>query len=232
MSGTRRNTYVQRRVFQRMTNRGEQMLLRRITLSPGPEPFKNPPDISADIKITTANTIDGQVYFRLAGTTAIGRLVPGDEIIATGTTAMTWTVVTMPNTVLTDSDGIAQVDGAGTPLFDTPVVYSEDALGWDNCFPVVPVRGTDDPALAVNLPLELRFVAEQRVFGSIMTYEQYTAMGWTEVDAIGLSIAAKGIDPPPQVNDVIIVNNEKRSVLQLGRKLSNGINFLFPVQVR
>jgi hypothetical protein len=231
-----RNQYVAQRIGARMKSRGEAMVLRRISMLPGPEPFKNPPDVSDDLTVVAGNLISGQQYLNLAGSTAIGRLVPGDQVISVGSPNVIWTVVTMPPTVMTDSDGIPQVDGSGAPLFGTPPVYHADTLAAPaNSFPVVPVTGAFDVTQMPGHLVSFVFFADATVYGNPLSLEQMTRMGWIEVDAIGLSIAAHGVNPPPKVNDLIILvssGNEKRAIIQTGRRFSNGTNFLFPVQAR
>lgn len=322
-----RNSYVANRSLTRMQGRGEPMTLRRISMLDGPEAFKNPPDLSDDLTVVAANEIDGQAYFNIAGSTILGRLVPGDLITTAGNGQhrTTWRVVTMPVTVSTDSDGIPQVDGSGAPTFGSTLVYNTDSLAWDNVLPVVPVEfvhgpiianvpatwsvsgssltlapglwdaagfvlnddlrltgvpppddalngvflfvhagsdptlalyghpdglvdasfssititiepaGDPDITLCIGQTVATSFAADLPIFGNQLTSYQMTAMGWTEVDGIGLNLAAKGIDPPPKVNDVILLvsdGNDKRSIVQLGRRSSNGVNFLFPVQVK
>ena len=233
----RRNEYVARRVRARMVNRGEPMILRHVSLLPGPQPFRSPPD-TAQVNVRAVNTIDGQVYLNLAGDAAQGRLVPGDVILCASGTAR---VVTMPTTITTDSDGIPQVDPDGAPVVGSPIVYSPDTLAWDNVFPVVPVDFSidplyaGDPAVILHQLAEFKFLADETVYGNPLSYEQMTAMGWVEVDTIGLSLAGFGVSTPPKVNDIIILvasGGERRAILQTGRRFSNGQNFLLPVQVR
>lgn len=231
-----RNQYVAQRIGARMKSRGEAMVLRRVSMLAGPEPFKNPPDVSADLTVVAGNLIGSQQYLNLEGSTAIGRLVPGDQVFALGSPVALWTVVTMPANVMTDSDGIPQVDGSGAPLFGTPPVYNADTLAApDNSFPVVPVTGSADVTLMVGRTVSFAFLSDATVYGNALSLEQMTRMGWVEVDAIGLSIAAHGVNPPPKVNDLIILTSsggEKRAIIQTGRRFSNGTNFLFPVQAR
>jgi hypothetical protein len=323
-----RPAYVQRRVYRRMQDRGEPMVLRRVSMINGPEPFKNPPDVSDDLFVFQATHVGlGADYLNIQGTTAIGRLVPGDQIVCAGPPETTWIVTPMPTmvTVETDSDGISQVDGSGSPIFGPATPYRADALAWDNTFPVVPVSfvhgpqllsitltldpvantlilpagGFTDAALAAtdvitiegaigtnaaindvlltltsvtdttltmtglpgglvagglpyvtltvvggpdtdilgvqNEDVELVFMADQEVFGNPIRIERMVAMGWVEADTIGISIAGYGIDPPPKVNDLLIMtgaNEGKRSIIQVGRNESNGVTFLFPVQAK
>lgn len=320
-----RNQYVANRTLTRMKSRGEPMLLRRISMRDGPEAFKNPADVSADLTAIAAHLIGGRNYLNIGGLTAIGRLVPGDLIVCAGPPATSWRVLTMPATVSTNSDGIPQVDGTGAPTFGATPVYVSDTLAWDNVFPVVTVAfvsGPVMPALALTLDItgvltlagggftaaglgiddviqiagaaapntalngvdltiatvsdpmltvtglpgglsngaldnvtltvtagpdtdvtrcagqsvSFAFAADVTVYGTVLTYSQMTALGWTEVDGLGLSLAGKGVDPPPKVNDVILLTAsdgvEKRSIVQMGRRFSAGVNFLFPVQVK
>jgi hypothetical protein len=231
-----RNKYVARRVLARMQSRGEAMTLRRISMLAGPEPYANPANVTDDVTVTAATVIGGQAYLNLTASTATGRLIAGDQITSTSfdPVATPCTVVGMPNTVMTNSDGIPQVDETGAPVLGAPppAVYNADALAWNNQFPVVPVSFAGDVTTLINTVVDIVFAADLQVYGTVLTYEQMVKMGWIEVDTIGLSLAAYLIDPPPKVNDIIIVNDEKRSILQTGRRFSNGVNFLFPVQVR
>lgn len=243
-----RNAYVADRVQRRMRDRGEAMTLRRISLLTGPQPFKNPPDLSAGAMVTAASLTGGQTYVRVAVPSAIGRLIPGDILTARWSTpgpahTATMTVMTMPANVMTDGDGIPLVDGSGHPVFGTPPVYHADSLAWDGAFPVVPVTA---PVLGsggilvladiVGAAVVFTFLTDATVYGNPLTYRQMTELGWIEVDGVGLALAAKGIDPPPAVNDVILIGASdgirKLSITQVSRVFSNGTNFMFPVQAR
>lgn len=225
-----RNTYIQDRVFQRMRSRGEQLAIRRISILAGPEPFKNPPDVSADLAVTAVSTHTGQVYLGITGGTITGRLIAGDQLTI-GSTVLT--VVTMPVNVLTTPDGIPAVDGSGHPTFGVPTIYQADALAWNNVLPVVPVTGIVDPTPLLNQPVALlSFANDQVAYGNPLTYEQMTALGWVEMDRIGYAIAAQNTDPP-KVNDLLILlqsGGEKRAITQVGRRFSNGVQFLYNVQ--
>lgn len=228
-----RNQYVAQRTLARMKSRGEAMVLRRISMLAGPEPFKNPPD-TENLAVVAANVVLGQTYLNIAGSVAIGRLIPGDQVICHGTFDTVWTVVAMPATVLTDSDGIAEVDGAGAPIFGIPAIYNADTLAANNQFPVVAVSGTGTVP-GPGQPVTLVFAADATVYGNALSYQQAVALGWVEVDTLNLGLAAHNVDPPPKVNDLLILTSsggEKRAILQTGRRFSNGVNFLFPVQAR
>ena len=232
-----RNNYVQRRVRARMQSRGDPMVLRRVADLAGPAPYLNPPDVSPDVEVNNVYVDGGgQTYFRLAATTAIGRLVSGDRLVVGGLSATDWTVVTMPQTVLTDSDGIPQTDADGNPLFGTPLLYYPDALSSNDMFPVVPVTPVvagSNAAGTLAQPLSFVFAADQAVYGYTMTYEQATALGWTELDTLAVRLAAWRVDPPPKTNDMVLLNGgEIRSVVQTGRVFRDGVNFMYPVQLR
>lgn len=234
-----RDKYVARRVLARMRNRGDAMVLRRVSLLPGPEPFKSPPDISADLDVTKVSVIDGQIYLAIDATTIAGRLVPGDRILnsAVGISDPPCLVVTMPLVVMTDLDGIPQVDVDGAPVIGAPpaLSYHADSLAGGNRFPVVPVSFAGDPDL-LSGPMSLLFAADVKVYGNPLTFEQMTALGWVEIDTLGYMLAAKNIDPPPAVNDLIVIftaqGPEVRAIVQVGRKYGGGVNYSFPVQAR
>ena len=234
-----RNDYVARRIQTRMKSRGEAMMLRRVSLLPGPEPFKSPPDVSNDLTVSKVSTIDSQIYLTIAGTTVSGRLVPGDRVLntAVGLSDPPCLVMTMPPEVMTDADGIPQVDGDGAPLLGTPpaAAYHPDTLAGNNTFPVVPVSFAGDPARLAG-PMSLIFTADLPVFGNPLSFEQMVALGWVEMDTIGFALAARSIEPPPKVNDMIVFftseGPELRAIVQIGQKSSNGTNFIFQVQAR
>jgi hypothetical protein len=321
-----RNTYVAQRALARMQQRGEAMVLRRISLMSGAEPFQNPPNVSADLTVVTAGTYGSPpaAFFNLGGSSVIGRLAAGDQIVCAGPPQTVWTVLHMPIGVLTNDDGIPQVNDAGAPVFGSPPVYNADTLGWINSFPVVPVAYANGPVmeyitlvldteagtlmldgggfaakgLAVDDEIKLTGVlapntalngvtltatavsdtvltvsglpggltggalsyvtltvvggnetnptsvigqavsfvyqADVTCYGKAMSYRQMTAMGWVEVDGIGLLLAAHLIPNPPQVNDQILLTSsggEKRAIVNTGRQFIDGTQFLYPVQV-
>ncbi len=228
-----RNHYAQNRVLDRMQQRGEPMILRHVSLLAGQEGFKNPPDIVGAVTVTAGSTHTGQVYLGLTGPSIIGRLVPGDQIVIGPTTL---TVVTMPVGVMTDTDGIPVVDLSGHPTFGSPPNYHADSLAWGNVLSVVPVSGIVDPAPLLGGVAAFVFHADQTVYGTTLSYYSMQQMGWVQVDGLGLSLAGKGITPEPKVNDVLLIDaadgRQMHSVVNVGRKFSNGVDFLFPVQAR
>jgi hypothetical protein len=225
-----RNEYVAQRVLARMKSRGQPMTLRAISMLAGPEPFRNPPDVAGLTVIAGSHTA-GQSYIGLAGSTVIGRLVPGDKVTVG---AVVMTVQTMPANVLTDADGISQVNPSTlNPLFGSPPSYHADTLAWGNKFPVVAVDLPADPSVLVGQTVTATtFVGDQLVYGNFISAERMVAMGWVEIDSIGVSLAGRGINPQPKVNDLLFIDAEKRSIMQVGRRASNGVNFLYPVQAR
>lgn len=228
-----RNEYVRDRIGQRMQSRGEQLLLRRISLRAGPQPYPNPPNVSADLVVDAVSTHSGQVYLHISGGTVIGRLIAGDKLTVLSTVL---TVVTMPASVMTDSDGIPVVDGSDHPIFGSPPVYVADTLAWNNEFPVVPVAGIVDPTPLLNQPVSsFTFVNDQVAYGNPLTFEKMTALGWVEVDRVGYAIAARGLSSAPKVNDQIILvqsGGQKRAIMQVGPRFSNGVDFLYNVQAQ
>jgi hypothetical protein len=234
-----RNDYVARRTQTRMKSRGEAMVLRRVSLLPGPEPFKSPPDVSNDLTVNKVSVIDGQIYLEIIGSTVSGRLVPNDRLInaGVGLSDPPCLVVTMPMVVVTDADGIPQVDSDGAPVIsaDPPAFYHADSLAGGNRFPVVPVSFSGDPNMLLG-PAHLIFAADVPVYGNPLTFEQMVALGWVEIDTIGFALAARGLEPPPKVNDMIVIftseGPELRAIVQIGRKSSNAVNFIFQVQAR
>lgn len=91
-----------------------------------------------------------------------------------------------------------------------------------------------DLASTIGATVSAIFAADETVYGNPLTYQQMTELGWVELDTIGLSIAGHGITAPPKVNDLILIGagRDKRSILQLGRRYSNDIQFLYYVQAR
>jgi hypothetical protein len=227
-----RNQYVQNRVAARMQQRGEKMILRSVSMIDGPEPFRNPPDLSDDLVIS-AGSLDsgGQAFIGITGSTITGRLVAGDKLtVASGFL----TVQTMPSDVMTDGDGVPLTDASGNPVFGTPVVYHADTLARGNAFPVVAVSGNGNPADLIGTPLRaIEYAADLPVFGWQMSREKMVALGWIELDSIGIEIAGKSIPAPqPKVNDQIIFNNgaDIRSIMSVGQRAIAGVNFVFQVQ--
>jgi hypothetical protein len=202
-----RNQYVQNRVAARMQQRGEKMILRSVSMIDGPEPFRNPPDLSDDLVIS-AGSLDsgGQAFIGITGSTITGRLVAGDKL----------------------------TDASGNPVFGTPVVYHADTLARGNAFPVVAVSGNGNPADLIGTPLRaIEYAADLPVFGWQMSREKMVALGWIELDSIGIEIAGKSIPAPqPKVNDQIIFNNgaDIRSIMSVGQRAIAGVNFVFQVQ--
>lgn len=232
-----REQYVAQRIGARMQQRGEPMTLRRVSLTGGPVPYANPPDVSSDTAVTTGVTVAGQAYLGLGGSTVVGRLLPGDQVICTGATGTTtWTVVAMPTNILTDSDGIPMVAADGTPQTGTPTIYNAAALAANDAFPCIPVTapGAPDPAANIGNSVSFAFVADQPVYGYTLSFEEMTALGWTEVDAIGLRLAAWSGGPlqRPDVNDVVIVSGKPRSIVSLGPIFRNGVDLAYVIQAR
>lgn len=229
-----RAEYVAQRVLARMQQRGEPMLLRRVSLLAGPEPFRNPPDLPEDLTGTTivaGSNTGGQNYVGISGPTIMGRLVVGDQI-SVGATLLT--VMTMPVNVMTDADGIPVVDGSGNPTFGSPPVYHVDSLAWDNALKVVPVLSLVDPATLIGQAVTaFRFANDANVFGNPMSVYQRTALGWTEVTDLTMNIAGYNVTPPPKVNDLLVLTaegNARRAIVDIGSRFSNGQNFLFSVR--
>jgi hypothetical protein len=227
-----RSQYIQDRIAGRMMQRGEKIILRSVSELSGPEPYRNPPDLSlSDIEIVAGSTNAGRSFISLAGVTVTGRLVPGDKILV-GTTTLT--VLPMPEDVMTDGDGIPIVDDDLNPVFGTPVLSFTDTLSRNNAFPVVAVSGTTTPATLVAQPAKTSYAADLTCYGYQLSRTKMVAMGWVELDSIGVVLAGKGIPPPqPKVNDqLIFMGGDLRSVMTVGVQSLNGVNFMFQVQAR
>jgi hypothetical protein len=236
-----RNQYVQDRVAARMEQRGEPMILRSVSELSGPEPYRNPPDLSADLLVTAGSYFTPQAFIGITGTTVTGRLVPGDRIVVDATMAMpanptTLVVMPMPANVMTDGDGIPITDVDGNPVFGTPAIYRADTLARGNAFPVVAVSGTTIPETLVgDAVMKTIYAADLTVFGWQMSREKMVALGWIELDSIGIEISGKGIPPPqPKVNDQIIFagGSDLRAIMTVGVRAINGVSFLFQLQAR
>jgi hypothetical protein len=229
-----RPSYVAQRVAGRMLARGEQMILRRINkMTADVVPYSNPPYYTSDIVVSTGIiATDGNSYLGLTATTINGRLVAGDQII---TGAITWTVQTMPNTISTDPDGIPIAHVGGEPGFATPTIYWPDTLAANNAFPVIQVTapGAPDPASVIGQPVTFNFVADEIVFGRVLTLEEMTQKSWTQVNTLGVNIAAmyQGVAiAQPAVDDLIYVNGEERTVMAVGAIFRAGVNFQYSLQ--
>jgi hypothetical protein len=233
-----RAQYVAQRVGARMQERGDSMQLRRVSMLAGPVPYRNPPDYSADLVVTTGVRVGGQAYLGIRGSSVIGRLVPGDKVVcATTPTPTTWTVIAMPVSVGTDADGIPLASTGGVPFAGTPTPYRADSLAANNAWPVIPVTapGTPDPALSIGVATSLIFAADVTVYGVPLSLTKMTAMGWTEVDTVGLSMAAYNagpITPAPKVDDQIIVNGKLRSILSASEVTRQSTGLIYQVQAR
>jgi hypothetical protein len=222
-----------------MLARGEPMTLRRVSLlaGGGAVPYSNPPSYSTDIAVTGAVTgTDSNTYLGLAATTLSGRLVAGDQILVNG---VAWTVQTMPTDVLTDSDGIPlgfnTGRGGSQPSFGVPTIYNADTLAANNAFPVICVTSPGPllPVQMIGQPVTFDFLADEQVFGRVLTLEEMTQKGWTQVNTLGLNIAAMANGVPvalPAVDDLIYVNGEERSIMAVGPIFRNGVNFLYSLQ--
>jgi hypothetical protein len=229
-----RGQYVQDRIAGRMQSRGEPMILRSVSELIGIEPYRNPPDLSADLEVVAGSTTGGQAFIGLAGTTVTGRLVPGDQLTVNGTLL---TVMPMPPNVMTDADGIPVVDDNLNPIFGTPVTTFTDTLGRNNAFPVVVVSGTTTPEMPVALPVTRRSMPPTHGYAQMS--REKMAMGWVELDSIGVIIAGKGVPAPqPKINDQIIFIDgtgaftDLRSVMTVGVQSLKGVNFTFQLQAR
>lgn len=237
-----REQYVAQRVGARMQSRGEPMVLRRITKSTGAIPYRNPPDASDDLVVTSGVSDSfGQEYFGISGSSISGRLICGDRVLVWDpsrlTPVSTWLVGVMPAYVATDTDGIPEVDGSHVPVSGAATPYSPDSLAADNAFKAIPVsllNGASAPAAAVGLSATLVYAADQPVFGSCMSAQAMVSMGWTEVDNLGIRLAAyaSGVIMPPLVDDQILVNGQLRSILTVTSMFSNGIDLLYMLQAR
>jgi hypothetical protein len=231
-----RNAYVQGRVALRMMARGEPMILRRVSLLPGPVPYTYPPDVSLDMTVSTGViATDGNPYFGLIASSINGRLQAGDQI---NTGGFTWSVLTMPRTILTDSDGIAEADSMGNPLFGSPTIYNNTILAANNEFRVVPVfaEGNPNPAACIGLSVTLTFASDVTVFGRVLSLREMAVRNWTQTNTLGLNIAALSDTGEqiyvPDIDDLIIVNGETRAVMAVGPVFRNGVYFLFDLQCR
>ncbi len=236
-----REQYVAQRIGARMQARGEQMVLRRTTMGDNAVPYRNPPDVSNDLVVTTGVADSGgQAYLGVSGSSVIGRLTAGDQIYVWAPSAVIptviWLVGVMPPDIATDGDGIPLLDGAGLPVIGTPTPYSPDALAAGGAWKAIPVSadGNPAPAASVGLTATLAYAADQFVYGNVIAAEQMVALGWTELDSLGIRIAAyaAGAVLPPQVDDQLIVNGQLRSILAIAPLFSNGIDFTYTVQAR
>lgn len=237
----RREQYVAWRVGTRMQERGEPMVLRRISMSDGPQPYPNPPDVASDVTVATGVSVTGQVYFGLVGTAINGRLIAGDQLVcsaAPGSMALTtWTVMAMPNTIATDADGVPIVGSDGTPHVAAPTKYTADSLAAANrfpCVPVTPVSGTPDPAASIGDSVSFIYQADQALYGTTLSFNEMALAGWTEVDSVGLRLAAYTNAPvaPPKINDQIILAGQLRSIVAVLPTFRSGVQLSYVVQAK
>lgn len=235
-----REQYIAQRVGARMAERGEAMVLRRVRKLSGPVPYTNPPDVSGNPTVITAATVAGQAYLGIQASSIIGRLVAGDQILCAatpgGTVLTTWTVVTMPNTIATDADGIVVVNGSGVPQLATPTVYFADALAANDQWLAIPVTatGNPDPTLSIGDAVSFVFTADSPVNGVPMSLQRMAQLGWTEVDSVGINLAAYNAGPiaPPAIDDLVIVGGMIRAIIAVGQIYRRGVQFLYPLQAK
>lgn len=228
------------RVGARYAQRGEPMTLRVVSALPGPVPYPNPPNVSGDLVVATGVTSLGHAYLGITGSSIIGRLVAGDLINtldSMGNVLVTWTVGTMPDTILTNSDGIAEAAMDGTPVVGSPTIYNADSLAANDAWLVIPVSapGAPDPVASIGDAVSFVFQADASVFGTQMSRQRMISIGWVEVDTIGLSIAGynAGAVARPKVNDkVVMLDGTVRAIINSGDISRNGTEFLYQVQVR
>lgn len=220
-----RAAYVAQRVGTRMQSRGDPMTLRRVSMVPGPVPFRNPPDYSLDLIVRTGTRAGGQSFLGIGGSAATGRLVPGDTIVThdplTAASLVTWTVQAMPLDVVRNSDGIAEAAPDGTPVRGAPAVYSPDAYAADSDWPVVCVTAPDDPdpAASIGAAVSFTFAADVPVYGVVMSMTRQGVLNLIEADQIVVEIAAwnpalgaAARIAEPSIDDVLLVNGKWRSI--------------------
>lgn len=232
-----RGQYLAQRIGARMGQRGDPMVLRRVSMISGPTPYRNPPDYSADLVVTTG-VVDTQTFLGIRGSSAIGRLVAGDQILCSTDPllppSVTWTVQTMPTDVMTDSDGVPRAFTNGIPVRGTPTPYIPDSIASGDIWTVIPVTapGNPDPAASIGLSVAFKFVADVDVFGIAMSVQQQAALRWTQMDRLGLTIAAYNNGPiaPPKVDDQLIVMGQLRSIAAVGPLFRAGSYVSYAVQ--
>jgi hypothetical protein len=231
-----RNRYVQSRVAARMKQRGETIILRSVSMLNGPEPFRNPPDLSDDLAVIAGSITNAQAFIGIEGSTVTGRLVPGDQILFGDPAATVLTVLAMPNFVATDTDGIPQTDVNGDPIVGEALIYYSDTLAGDNGFPVIAVSGVSDPTTLIGAAVDdITFAADRTCYGMQMSRQQMVAMGWIELDSIAVELAAQGLEEPlPKVNDQLIfgASNDIRSIMSINRRAIAGTSFTLQIQAR
>lgn len=236
-----RAQYVARQAGLRMKQRGDRMTLRHITTVDGPEPYKNPPDVSPDLHVITGIRIGGQAYLGVQGSSVIGRLIPGDTLICrdpdTAAPTITWLVMAMPADVATDPDGIPIVAGDGTPFAGTPAIYSPDSPAaadrW-NCIPVS-ADGDPDPATVIGNTVSLTFAADQPVYGIPMSITRAGMAGLIENDQVVIEIASYvpgiGSISPPDVNDqILMLDGKVRSVMTASPITRQNIGLIYQLR--
>lgn len=237
-----RQQYVAARVGARTQQRGETIILRRASLSPGPVPYRNPPDVSSDLAVITGVRVTGQAYLGISGTSIIGRLVAGDTIKCSATPTsqilLTWTVGVMPSSVATNADGIPLVDTNGEPIAGIPSPYTPDSLAADDLWPAIPVSapGNPDPASSIGNVCQLSFQADQQVYGMPLSLERMRLMGWEETNTLGLRIAAYnpnlGQIRAPALDDIVLVGGKAYNIMTVGQMFAHGVNFFYPIQAK
>lgn len=235
-----REQYIAQRVGARMAERGEPMVLRRVSKLSGPVPYINPPDVSGNPRVVTAATVNGQAYLGVQASSIIGRLVAGDQVLCAaslgGAVVTSWVVVPVPTNVATDSDGVITVDNLGAPSIGTPTLYFPDALAAGDRWLAIPVTaaGNPDPTASIGSYVSFSFTADTKVNGVPMSLQRMAQYGWTEVDSVGVTLAAYNHGPiaPPAIDDLIIIGGQVRAIMAVGQVYRRGVQFLYPLQAK
>ena len=236
-----REKWMARRIATRYVERGDQFTLRRTSIVGSPVGFVNPLLYAPDIQISTAVVVDGQTYIGLRASSLDGRLRVGDQMTVSfmNRQSVTWTVLPVLPNVRTDEYGAQLAEPDGTPYWGPPTVYYGEPCAQDNALLVVPVLADVEPAdvaLFIGSTPVFSFQADEPIYGTSLSARAMTAMGWTEITDIGLSVSATAPSGAtierPKVDDQIIINNIARNVMTVNENSRRDSKFIYSILVR
>jgi hypothetical protein len=143
----------------------------------------------------------------------------------------------MPTNIATNSDNIPLALPNGTPITGTPAIYFADSLAGGDTWPVIPVSapGNPNPAASIGDAVSFDFLADNPSWGIIMSLTRMAMLGWTEVDQIGVELAAytngTGFLPVPKIDDQLITADGRlRSVTAVGPISRQAVNLKYELR--